>query len=210
MFDKFWLGQAVLFNNPVWASSGNADSFALVITVYVTASAVTTSQSFRFRIRMDETLNQCEENDGCPWTSPWWANNPAADTRPDCPIASTPRISATDTKCCRYYTLSNLPCADRVWTLDFLDSTKSIPVDGANYTLSIAGFTITGRSGATEEKDYFIAQERSPTAASMYARLVTACPSISNCASGQLVVVGNACQCLCDGTCPAGAIRWQF
>lgn len=153
-------------------------------------------------MRIDETNNECD-GDGCPWSSTWWAMWPAVDTRVDCPAQTpVPRINGNGKRCCRYYTLPDRPCANRLWILDGLDSTKTLTVDGRQYTLNLQGLSLDPFGGVM--KDYFIAQEDHKTAVALYARLVDACPLISMCPEGQ-AIVGLTCQCICPlSPCPQG------
>lgn len=187
------------FNNPIYSGTG-ASSWILVITLQVTTNGNTVSQNFNYALNIDETPNSCDTNDGCPWTSPWWAANPTADTRTDCSAGALP----SGLKCCRFFTVANNPCSDRLFTTDALDQTASITIAGRPYTLNIRGFTIPG--DITTQRSYFISQERGNSKAEMYASLVDACPSISSCPPGtDLVIVGTACVCQCpaSATCPS-------
>lgn len=198
IYETFWVGEAVHFNNVIY--DYGADSWKLTITLFVVANGQTTSQDFSYTLHLDETVNACS-GEGCPWQSTWWAANPSADTRPDCPsLLGQPYLPGRrGPKCCRYFTLRDLPCADRVWTLDALDQTKSIVVNNRPYTLNIKGFSVPNQQNV--QKQYFISQERGKTYAEVYGNLVDACPLITSCPAGQtLVVQGNACVC----TCPAG------
>lgn len=139
-------------------------------------------------------------------------------------VATVPTL--TNPALIRYHKLSptvtNSGKYLQVWTLDVLDQTAPpINVGGVLYTLQITGFSVPNMP--TVQKTYFISQgthtvfyffsfssstpaEGNYTLASIYARLITACPSISDCPSGQSLVIdstGTQCVCSCPADLPA-------
>lgn len=205
VYDTFWIGEAVHFNNAIYSGTGAA-SWNLVITLQVTVNGNTVTQNFNYALNIDETPNRCDTNDGCPWTSSWWSANPTADTRSDCSSSSSTLPSGL--KCCRFFTVNNNPCSDRLFTTDALDQTTSIVIAGRPYALNVRGFTVPG--DVTTQRSYFISQERGNSKAELYANLVDACPAISSCPPGtDLVIVGTACVCQCPATatCPSSTYQ---